>query len=251
LANGPSLKKTFEDEKTLNFIKSKRKICVNFAPNQEIFFELKPEFMVLMDPMFFTKEIYLNDEKFSKMQEGLKKATWPIKIFMPYVAKYENCIKNTVEENKNLELIYIETKVSKQKNIIKRFKEYEKNITMPKPQNVLIACLYVAINLSIKNIYIFGADHSWHNDIAVREDNVLCFKNVHYYDNEAKMELKPFKKIEIKDDIYTMSEFFSTLSLIYSIYEEIEKYSKYMNVKIYNASNFSFIDAFERVDVGR
>lgn len=40
------------------------------------------------------------------------------------------------------------------------FNMYKENKMLPIMQNVLVGCIYIAINLGYKKIFIYGADHS-------------------------------------------------------------------------------------------
>ena len=51
---------------------------------------------------------------------------------------------------------------------------------MPFSQNVLVAAIYISLNLGYKNIYLLGADHSWAHDVSVNDDNQLCLNDRHF-----------------------------------------------------------------------
>lgn len=247
LGNGPSLKKTFDSPNQYDFIKKYPKFCVNSFINTYEFFELKPEYIVFMDPFYWAKNI---SEQFKpeilKTKENILKANWNITIFMPKYAEEWNFFCDI--SNNNIRLIYINTNVSGEIDFDKKINLFKTNKAMPQVQNVLVACLYIGLNIGFKKLYLFGADHSWHENLMVDENNILNIKDVHFYD---KTEIK-FNKAYSEADLsktFNMSNFFEALSKKFYSYMELEKYSKVLDSKIYNASEKSYIDAFEKIKI--
>ena len=60
IANGPSLKESLSSPKIMNFVKTRKQFCVNCFPATDLFDELKPNFFVLMDPFFWSKNLSKN-----------------------------------------------------------------------------------------------------------------------------------------------------------------------------------------------
>jgi hypothetical protein len=117
---------------------------------------------------------------------------------------------------------------------------------MPKAQNVLIAALFVAINMSYKKIYLFGADHSWHETIELNSKNIVCFRDAHFYDNDDA-HLIPFYKGYANQDTFTMQELFDAFATMFRGYDMLQVYARSLGCKIYNLSSKTFVDAFERI----
>lgn len=249
LGNGPSLKDSLSGE-TLEFIKNKKKFCVNESVISDEFLELKPDYVVFVDPYYWAKN---TAEPFHSMYQKAAgvflKSNWKIKIFMPEMAREWNFFIDIPNKNKNIEIVYFNTRESKLKNEKKKFFEYKHNLSSPRMQNVLIACLYLALNIGFEKIYLFGADHSWHESIHIREDNVLCYKDRHFYDKEEVESYTPVYKNPECTKTFSMAELFTAFGFKYITYEELERYSKDLGAKIYNASKISYIDAFERIKV--
>lgn len=247
LANGPSLKDTFKDEKDYNFIKSKDIMVVNSFMLDEQFFILKPKYLCLMDPIYWSTDASERiKEVLNRNFEKLKEVNWQLIIFMPKTAIENNCLLKLLETNKNIIFNYINTEnvPIKDKNILHCL--YKENKTMPFVQNVLIACIYIAINLGYKNIFLYGTDHSWHLSLITREDNIPCLIDKHFYDKKETTEYQPIYK-DSEDTIpFRISELFNAYGRVHEQYELLEDYSKVMGAKIYNLSKFSCIDAFDR-----
>lgn len=247
LGNGPSLKTTLESSKKLNFIKNYPIFCVNSFPNTDYFFLLKPEYLVYMDPFLWAKNL---SEQFKpeilEIKENITKANWKINIFMPKYAEEWNFFKDI--SNKNINLIYINTNISGEEDFDKRIIQFKKNEAMPQVQNVLVACLYLGLNIGFKKIYLFGADHSWHENLMIDNENILNIRDVHFYDKKQVNYTKAYSEADLSKT-FSISSFFLALSKKFSSYMELEEYSKVLGTKIFNASEKSYIDAFEKIKI--
>ena len=250
LANGPSLSDTLKDSAFWNFVKNKDVICVNSFPMTEYFFKVKPKYLVYMDPGYWCKQPITLEKKLIKDTiKNIKKADWNIYIILPNTAKEWNWFINVVEEKDNIKFIYLNISDSSKQGVGK-FIDYKENIAMPSPQNVLVACIYCAINIGYKNIYIFGADHTWHLALVVGDDNSVCIQDKHFYDGKEKIEMTPMYKDPTGKDPFTMKQLMRAYMIVYEKYEILEEYSKFMGCQIYNMSKVSYIDAFERKKIG-
>jgi hypothetical protein len=249
LGNGPSLKESLQSKKNYEFIISKPKFCVNSFPITDEFFKLKPEFLVFMDPFFWAENLsepYITEV--INIKENIKKADWNITIIMPIHAKKWNFFIDILSEN--ISIKYINTDTSSENDFIKKANLFKSNKAMPQVQNVLIACLYVGINIGFKNLYIFGADHSWHENLMIDDDNILNIKDLHFYDNMDVKYTTAYSEADLSK-IFNMHSFFYALSQKFYGYMELEKYSKLLGSKIFNASAKSYIDAFEKIKIDK
>ncbi len=244
-ANGPDLKDTLNDEKTLSFIQNKKKFCTNNFPATEYFYKLKPEFIVFMDPFFWAKDLY--EEKrnsYQKIYENLMQTDWQITIFMPKAAQNWNFFIDLPMKNENIDIIYVNASENKYKGKTE-FREYALNLAMPNVLNVTISALFLGINLGFEKIHLYGANHSNITDIKV-EENILYEIKKYFYEDKMYENLTPCYSTPDRKKTKTISEFLYDWYLTFSAYEKLEEYSKYMGAKIYNLSKNSFIDAFER-----
>ena len=83
--------------------------------------------------------------------------------------------------------------------------------------------------------------------MPITPGNMLHLKHVHFYDNEEKVTHIPFKKGIHIDETFKVHEIFATWAKTFYGYIALENYAKYKNCKIVNASEVTFIDAFERL----
>jgi hypothetical protein len=245
LGNGPSLTKDLEINS--GFINEHVKICVNLFAFSKEYETIKPDYYVLAAPEFWL----VNATEFHKAQRTKLAADisartfWQMKLFIPFAAKgSEFCQK--VITNKNIELIYYNnTSVEGLARIINLF--FKANLGMPRPHNVLIPTIYLAINIGFKKIFVFGADHSWHEEIKIDSSNKITVNHEHFYE---KQEIRmPMYKLDGKQ--YFLHDVFRKLHYAFKGYFILNSYADYMNTRILNASSKSYIDAFERVIIER
>ncbi len=246
LANGPSFRQSLD--KHPDFINGKTKMCVNLFVLSSEYELLKPEYYVIVDIGFFMeKKIPRVEKAVEKMMIAFKNKTkWEITLLLPFEAKGSKFHRELSETNNNIEYIFFNrTKILGLKVLRHYF--YRRNLGMPPPQNVLIVALMLAINLHYRNIYILGADHSWHESIKVVEGNIMEIEDSHFYDKNEDRRLR----IQDPDshEEYKLHEFFAILAKAFSSYWQIEEYAKSVNTKIYNASEKTYIDAFDRFSI--
>jgi hypothetical protein len=116
---------------------------------------------------------------------------------------------------------------------------------MPRPHNVLIPTIYLAINLGFKKIFLFGADHSWHEEIKVDNKNLMTVNHQHFFENqEVRM---PMYRLDGTN--YFIHDIFRKLCLAFKGYFVLREYADFRKAAIKNASSKSYIDAFEKTDL--
>lgn len=238
LGNGPSLGQSLNQDR--NKIQTHTLFCVNSFALTTDYESLKPSYYVMHDPGLWLSDSELSISIFKAIQQ---KTTWPIIIYIPRKAKNSVYLQNL--QSDNIKIIFYNYTVFKGFDSFARF-FYKKNLAMPQSQNVLVACLFLAINMNFKEIFILGADHTWHENLAVNNENVLCIKDIHYYDTEKEVKLRPFYKGLHLKETFKVYEIFEAWAKVFKGYAVIENYAKYCHAKIYNASLVSFIDVFER-----
>jgi hypothetical protein len=109
----------------------------------------------------------------------------------------------------------------------------------------LIPAIYLAINTGFKRIVLFGADHSWHEEIKVDDSNSVTVNHEHFYD---KQDVRlPMYKLDGKK--YFLHDIFRKLHYAFKGYFILNNYAGYMSAKIQNASSRSYIDAFEKIRI--
>ena len=246
LGNGPSLGDSLQ--KKIEKIQSiSLKICVNSMAINKYYEILKPQYYILADPDWSKERVSTDiaDLREKVANAILEKTTWRMTLFIPVLRKGEcNFFEKKLHSNKNIKVVYYNCLPVDGFNKFKNFC-YKYNIASPHIQNVLIAAIYLSINIGFKNIYLVGADHTWMKNIFVNEKNVLLLCDKHFYDNES-INAKPWYKDGEEIDTFKMHEIMLAMYKTFSGYYVLKEYAKLFNANIYNCSEISYIDAFER-----
>jgi hypothetical protein len=244
LGNGPSLNDTLR--KSQQAIRKEDLLCVNAFSLAKEYTELQPRYYVIADPQFWRSNPIegVNDYCDSIINAVVEKTTWPLTLFAPYDACRYLHKGHVLFSNLNIKIIFYNKTTVRGFNWFSHFC-YKRQLGMPRPQNVLVPSIMLALNMGYKEVYITGADHSWHETLEVNNENILCIKQFHFYEKDETIELKPIR------DVFTGRQFFihqqfESLVITFKNYHIIEHYAKSIGIKIYNASAKSFIDAFER-----
>lgn len=244
LGNGPSLTSSlFKYESALN---NHSLMCVNNFASTLQFEQLKPSYYVMLDPSYWsTNPTKAVQDCFSNLSN---KTNWPLHLLVPTQAKKSANFTNFISSNKNIKIHYFNYIVFKGFSVVAHF-FFKNNLATPQCQNILVACLFLSINIGFKNIYLLGADHTWHQNLHINQNNDLCLKDVHFYDNIEQTNYRLFYKDASHTKTFTMHEILTTLSKAFYGYKKIKDYADSRNVAIYNASEISFIDAFTRTEI--
>ncbi|MEG0011478.1 MAG: hypothetical protein RR061_07925 [Muribaculaceae bacterium] len=240
LGNGPSLNDTLTD--SLAFLKSRRLLAVNFAANTDMFCTLKPEFYVLADPHFFISQEQPN---VSNLWDTLsKKVDWNITLFIPANIKRSGSWYDDIRSNTNINLVFYNT------TAVEGFKWLEnlcfsRGLGMPRPRNVLIPSLMIALRMRFKTIYLAGADHSWTRTISVNDNNEVVSIQPHFYKEEDTEK----KRVNTEYMKYPLYKIMYSFYIAFKSYFTIKRYADKIGATIWNITPGSFIDAFPRKNI--
>ncbi|GGD74609.1 hypothetical protein GCM10011514_43320 [Emticicia aquatilis] len=247
LGNGPSLNQALSDN--LDFLKETDIYCVNLFALSAVYASLKPQNYVLLDPAFFM---------FSEQNDGrqdikktfdaiIQQTDWAMRLFVPARSKNSYIVKKLKQERTNIQICFFNYTIVRGFPAFRHW-FFKHNLGMPQCQNILAASLYVALLQDYKNVYLFGADHSWHEEIRITEQNEFEMRQVHFYDNANN--IKHEKVIDVRNNSRPslQAQFLSLHKVFYS-YEILGAFAKYRKIKVLNASKKTYIDAFERVTV--
>jgi hypothetical protein len=133
---------------------------------------------------------------------------------------------------------------------------FKLQLGMPKAQNVLVAAVALGLWMRYRNVALLGADHSWHQTIALDVNNVVCVRQLHSYGEpptdtpflkpsgvSSNLTQRPLKR----DDIFRMSELFAAWATVHRSYEQLGVLATRLGSAVYNCSDVSFIDEFPRI----
>lgn len=246
LGNGPSLNQSLKEHP--EFIHNRTLFCVNFFAVSKLYEQLKPSIYVIAAPEIGIKHIRPQlKERYTELFLTISKKTdWPIWLYLPFSVKssifYKRNIRQVISRNTKITVRFFNnTPVEGFWRFCIFFFRF--NLGMPRPHNVFIPSIFLAINLSFTKIFLLGADHSWLKEIHVNEQNEVLIDQKHFYDKEDSTPRPMLKKGQDKRRLHEV-----LIKFVYAFegYFILERYAIHRKIKIINATPGSFIDAFER-----
>ncbi len=247
LGNGPSLNHALEESG--QFIKSTDVYCVNNFALSKVYTVVQPQNYVMLDPAYF---LYSPTNAARKDVEQninaiLENTSWQMRLFVPSGFRHSFIVSEIIKHKPNIKVYYFNYTIVRGFEWFRHW-FFRKNLGMPQCQNILAACTYLTILQGYKEVYLWGADHSWHEEIRINENNELEMRQLHFYDNQN--QIKHEKVIDVRNNSRPKlhAQFLSLHKAFFS-YEILQKFALSMEVKILNASKKSYIDAFDRVSI--
>ena len=231
LGNGPSLASVLESKR--EFLQDKDLMCVNFFADSDTYADLKPAHYIATDPIVFQ-----NPEQSDRLFGALaEKTDWELRFFAPWRYRNETAWQERLHANPLIRLHFINTTPAEGSDAW-CFPLYRRMLAMPRPRNVLIPALMTALWMGYPTIYTAGVEHSWHRQLWVNDDNVLMINDTHFYDAGTPQNRR--------HGDFTVGSLFRSLAIAFDGYHAVERYARQQGSRIYNITEGSFIDAFER-----
>lgn len=252
LGNGPSLTPFLSNH--ADFLEDKELWCVNFFGRTQEYTQLKPKYYVIASPEYFVNE--KKEEWVADRMRTLKtiadQTSWSLFFFVPQIAKKNERWLQIMKSNELITPIYYNNTPVEGWPSISRWL-FKKNWGMPRPHNVLIPSLMMAIREGYKKVYLTGADHSWTKELFVTDKNEVLLSQKHFYDKQTKDETidknKPVAKPMYKGgatEARKLHEVLEKFQVSFRSYWVIQDYADKVKCKIINLTPQSFIDAFDR-----
>ena len=234
IGTGPSLKKVLDHDYKI-FLNSEVFVVNLFCVN-EYFKKIKPNNYVITDNGFWEET---NDKRIIEIQNSFKNQmkliNWKINLFIPSEASTE--FYKSLLINKKLNIIkYNRTPVEGFKIFSHIFYKY--NLGMPRPQNVIIAAIFLAINSGSLKINLYGIDFSSLETYFIDDNNNICVRPKHFYDKNKE----DIKVITLKNNALKIA--LSSMVSALDSYEKLNEYAIKRNVTIINNTNPSYVEAF-------
>ena len=230
LGNGPSLKQTIGEQG--GFLTARDLLAVNFAANTPEFFALKPKHYVLADPHFFRGA--QTDSNVARLWENLHRAADGMTLHVPCRERHNPLLKG-------LNVRFFNLTPGEGFRWL-RHALYDAGLAMPRPRNVLIASIMVAVRLGYGKIYLAGADHSWSKTLDVDEQNRVVSVQPHFY-SDGKEE---HARVAAEYAGYRLHDILRSLCVAFESYHLIAPWARKRGVEILNITPGSMIDAFPR-----
>ncbi|MDE5628017.1 MAG: hypothetical protein K2I69_00455 [Muribaculaceae bacterium] len=236
MANGPSLTTTIREHTRL--LTTCDTMAVNFAAVAPEFPELRPRYYVLADPHFFSGK---QEPNLLKLQEKLRNIDWAMTLLVPgkYVKKARELYGDKIK------ICAFNAIGAEGFDAVCHFL-FDKKMAMPRPRNVLIPSIMLAMAMGYSEIILTGADHSWMKTLNVNEHNEIVSIQPHFYkDNEQE-----HARVLHEYRGYHLYQIVESFAVAFKSYVEIQNYAASRGVTIINATPESFIDAFPRAKAG-
>lgn len=233
MGNGPSLNDTIASH--LQILKATPAMAVNFAALAPVFFEIKPRYYVLADPHFFGGSD--NGGNLDRLREALARVDWTITLFVP--AKYISAARlhYGALDLRPFNFIGLEGYDTF------THAAFRAGLGMPRPRNVLIPAIMLAVGMGYEEVVITGADHSWMKTLSVTDDNEVVSVQPHFYadsDRELSRIRHDYRGIRLHEVV-------ESFAIAFRSYHDIARYARSRGIRVLNATPGSFIDAFERI----
>lgn len=247
IGNGPSLKDTFENY--LDILKSMDCIVVNQFSTTSYFTQLKPSAYLVVDGAYFHDPDSLPQNLADLVRNVARSIQdnldWDMVIYLPFNA-YNSYYYKTIIENKFVKVIFFNNSGWNYALPCSTFlyKLWNRNLIGHLGQTVLNTCIGLGIEMRYSNIYVVGADSSWHELYWMDQaTNQLYIVDKHFYGGKKTpvfMDSEHKHQSKIHEELGCVSRALKS-------YWELSEYAKYNQIKVFNASSYSWIDAFERI----
>ena len=244
LGNGPSLTESLRDH--TDFLHQCELVAVNGFSLSTVYASLKPQNYVLLDPAFFQYAPGgVRDDVGRMLDAILTQTTWPMNLYVPWLGRNSWLIQQIRATNQQITPVFFNY------TIVRGFRWFRHGLFraglgMPQCENVLAAALFLMLGRSFETIYLFGADHSWHEQLRLADTNQLSIRQPHFYDTTQAVVHQPVVNPVTKQTARMASQFLSFYRAFYS-YEILKQYADSQQVRVLNASATSYIDVFEKI----
>ncbi|SFW36966.1 hypothetical protein [Selenomonas ruminantium] len=244
LGNGPSLRNELDNN--LNIFSCNDCLCVNWFPLTDEFFQIKPSYLALADPVFFADGnigydfIKTKSEQFFHVLS--KQVDWELVIIIPAQCIFDKRRVDLIKENSFIKIMKINADLFHGFDFLRDY-FINKRLSSFHFQNVLVLALTAGIFMGYKQIFLLGCDHDWCKNLYVNDCNDVYIKDIHFYKDKSEGLVPMLKR---PGQFFSMSELFNAFSIDFVEYEKIEKYARRHECEIINTVENSFIDAFKR-----
>lgn len=244
IGNGPSLTLTMDKYK--DDILKYDCMAVNEFGATELFEIIKPRIYVLSDSVYFTLPDNLKESISSLFECIQAKTIWQMQMVIPYSAKNAQSL-DIIRKNPRISIIYYYDMVQDAGTMTK-FEAWDKNMIAPPDQTVLNTCLYLALYWNYKVTYLIGADTSFLEDVRIDQNtNEIFLANSHFYKSEKVYTNSYYQSGKgVKMSGWALHDLIFAYGNMFKMYAELKEYAIYKGLKVYNASEYSWINVFER-----
>lgn len=234
LCTGPSLKQVLPQLMNNEKFIEEDKICVNFFFYDEIIKKIKPTIYCLADPSYFLSN---NIGVFNELN---KLVDWDMKVVIPLYGKEKINAVESMLTNKHITLVTISALLYQGFEKY-RYKSWKKGNSVPSFVNISIMASFLALNMGYSEVYLYGVEHTFFDNMGVDDENRLYLTDNHFYGSEKRYILHyDGRQWHIKDWLYDKY-------LTFLEHERMREYADFLNATIVNCTKNSLIDAYTRL----
>ena len=219
---------------------------VNSACLSPTYLTMKPERFFLIDPIFFqaTKHalsLTAVSDKVEQIAEKIASSTdWPMTVFVPWHYR-KSAYAQRLADNLNITVCGIPVFNARGRNRMLTHLGFRIGILNPVYQNVLIAAIFYSLKAGHQRVLIWGGHHTWLKEVEVDQQNRVLHSVQH---SDAQLEGQPLLNADGSPRLY--HTYLQQLSTVFEQYHVLQDLAQRNGNKIINATEESFIDAFDR-----
>lgn len=246
IGNGPSARDQILENTEM--FKQYDIFAMNYMANNDFYEIIKPKHYIICDPIAFTPNDLVSKEVRDVRMEGfmniINKTTWNMNFFIPKHVGDNNDLVRLIRTNDNINLCFYNDNSFMGIEKIRNYVVKNGYATFP-AYTVLIPAIILSLCMKYKDLYLFGAEHSWAKDIFCDENNNVCFIDRHSYGVVKRLVYKDEYGKE-KSNMYTEM---TSIARVFLQHMEISKFATYCGANIYNVTPCSFIDAYKKIRI--
>lgn len=244
IGTGPSLSSDFP--RLLQSRQGASCMAVNTFALQEMYGLIQPEFYVLFDPVYFQPSQLerINREKESLLKALVQHTRWEMVLLMPLMAKNSEFCQQLRRQCPTIRPVFLKNIPVIGGMTSVNLWLFRRGLANPLYQNVLVACIYIALKMNHRSVQLWGADHSWLPNLKVMPDNSLVLVDKH-------MQLlvgAGFGSYFDGIGIGVVDVFIHQLAAMFREYHVLRRFADSLSIPIVNNTRSSFIDAFEKAN---
>ncbi len=242
LGNGPSLK----DDMDMVLEKSvySEIYALNYFAVTEYFKEIRPEYYVLTDRMFWDQNANSNIKKDNKkLFLCLDKVDWKMNLVC-HQSGFKR-ISERLKNNKNIKVLRVHSINIKFNNEKINLFALNRNIVTPHFINALVMVLWHAIYRRRKDIEIYGADFSMFKEYYIDQKTNELYSSFSHFTKNTEAQNDAVNKYPGEQKKMLHTRMYQQWSGFYQMYL-LSRLARINNIKIINYSSNSFLDCFDR-----
>ena len=244
LGNGPSLQSDMQT--ILNRRMGADLYCVNAFALTDYFTQLKPDFYVFADPMYWIDDI--NEDMKKNRRDTISvllKVNWPTTVICPLAGV--PFLTDALSESKYIKIVGVKRNECHFKIHSFQMLALKYGLATPNFINVVILALWWCIMKKIPEIELYGADFSAHLELKLDQKTGLASTGTkHFYEANKTNAMKQHHLKYIKGPRRKMHErFFQIWQTFYQIYL-LSELSESKNLRLVNFSSNTNLDTINR-----